>query len=316
MYGRSLRRIRARLLLLPFIAGLLSFVAPPAFAQPLPVAVSPTRIEITASPGDRIESSLKFWNGTDEFLPVHVESADLAQQDEEGHAAVEEENAANSLKAWVNPAYPDLNVAPKVEITLPFSVDVPTNADPGTHWGALVAITAPAARGSGAAVQVRTGVILLVRVSGQALEKLTLESVSFPRFVESPPIAIEARFKNEGTVHEAPSGEIEVRDMFGWIVATGTLPVRNVLPGNVRKVEASVGDGLWLGRYTVSLSARYGDGHEELKVTAKFWAVPWKTQGWKVLLAILFIAFVIWKRRNFRRAWYALRTGKPAPEGY
>lgn len=195
-------------------------------------------------------------------------------------------------------------------------MDVPTNADPGSHWGALVAITAPVEGGGGAAVQVRTGVILLVRVLGDAKEKLTLDSFAVPRFAEAPPIAIEARFKNEGTVHEAPAGDIEVRNMFGWLVATSTLPVRNVLPGAIRKIETAVGDGLWLGRYTVSLSARYGDGNEELKVTATLWAVPWRTQGWKVLLAILFIAFVIWKRRNFGRAWYALRTGKPPPENY
>ncbi len=61
-----------------------------------------------------------------------------------------------------------------------------------------------------------------------------------PRLTESPPIALEARFKNEGTVHEAPTGEIEVRDTLGWLVATATLPVRNVLPGVERKVAASV----------------------------------------------------------------------------
>jgi hypothetical protein len=180
----------------------------------------------------------------------------------------------------------------------------------------VVVRTVGVSTGGGAAVQARLGTIVLLRVSGEAKEKLALESVSVPDFLESPPILLEVRFRNEGTVHEAPSGEIEVRNMFGWLVATSTLPVRNVLPGDVRKVEASVGDGLWLGRYTVSLSARYGDGHEELKVTATFWAVPWRTQGWKVLLAILCIAFVIWKRRNFGRAWYALRTGKPPPEDY
>jgi len=94
-----------------------------------------------------------------------------------------------------------------------------------------------------------------LRVSGQAKEKLALESVSLPGFRESPPIALEARFRNEGTVHEAPSGSIEVRDMFGWLVATGTLPVRNVWPGDVRNITASVGDGLWLGRYTVLFRA-------------------------------------------------------------
>ena len=32
-------------------------------------------------------------------------------------------------------------------------------------------------------------------------------------FCESPPIPIEARFRNEGTVHEAPQGTIEVRNI-------------------------------------------------------------------------------------------------------
>jgi hypothetical protein len=155
-----------------------------------------------------------------------------------------------------------------------------------------------------------------LRVAGEAKETLTLESMSMPRFAESPPIALEARFKNEGTVHEAPQGTIEVRNVFGWLVATGTLPVRNVWPGDMRKIEASVGEGLWLGRYTVSLRAKYGDAGQELNSQAKIWVVPWRTQGWKVLLGIAILAFVIWKRRNFGRAWYAVRTGKPPPEDY
>src|SRR5450759_1854835 len=101
MYGRSLRRIKPWLLLLPFIAGLLAFVALPAFANPLPVAVDPTRLEFTASPGEHVTSAFRFWNGTDSDLPVHLEAVDVGPQDEEGHAAVEGENAANSLKTWV-----------------------------------------------------------------------------------------------------------------------------------------------------------------------------------------------------------------------
>jgi hypothetical protein len=145
--------VLACLCAVPFIAS----------AQPLPVAVSPTRLEMTASPGDRVESSFKFWNGTDSDLPIHLEAVDVGPQDEEGHAAVEPEAAVNSLKSWVTPEFSDLNVSPKQQITLPFSIDVPVNVDPGSHWGALVAITAPSQGGSGAATQVRTGVILLVR---------------------------------------------------------------------------------------------------------------------------------------------------------
>jgi len=284
-----------------------------AHAQSLPVAVNPTRIEITASPGGHVESSFEFWNGTDGDLPIHLEAVDVAPQDEEGHAAVEPEAAANSLKSWVTPEYPDLNVAAKQQITLPFSMDVPQNADPGSHWGALVAITAPSQSGAGAATQVRTGVILLIRVLGDVKEKLTLESFSVPKFLQNPAIAVEARFRNEGTVHEKPQGDIEVRNIFGVLVATGTLPALNVLPGLVRKVEGSVGEGSWFGRYTVFLSATYGDNGEKLSATRTIWVVPWRTLWPWAILAVVLLTLAIVARKRFAAAWYVLRTGHEPP---
>jgi len=105
-----------------------------------------------------------------------------------------------------------------------------------------------------------------------------------------------------------------VRNMFGSLVATGTLPVRNVLPGVVRKVEASVGDGLWLGRYTVLLSTTYGDSPQELVARKIIWVVPWGTQGWKALLVLGFAVLSIVARRRIKMAWYFLRTGLPPPK--
>jgi hypothetical protein len=291
------------------------FLASPVLAQPLPVSINTTRIEITASPGQKAASSFTFWNGTDEFLPIHLEAADVAPTDEEGHVAVGAKiPEGNSLKTWIEPELNDFSIAPKQDFELKFTVDVPTTADPGTHYGALLVTTAAVPEGKGAAVQVKIGPIILVKVLGDVTEKLTLKTLDAPRFSEAPPIALEARFKNEGTVHEAPQGNIEVRNMFGGLVATGTLPERNVLPGAVRKIEASIGEGFWLGRYTVHLQAKYGGTGEELSAEEKVWVVPWRTQGWKVLLAILFIAFVMWKRRNFGRAWYFLRMGLPPPK--
>jgi len=135
-------------------------------------------------------------------------------------------------------------------------------------------------------------------------------------FCESPPIPIEARFRNEGTVHEAPQGTIEVRNLFGSVVATGTLPVRNVLPGVVRRIGTSVGEGVWLGQYTVYLRAKYGDAGQELYSQENIWVVPWRTQGWKVLLGLGFVLWVIIARRRFRAFWIVLKTGLPPPKDY
>lgn len=262
-----------------------------------------------------MSSSFPFWNGTEDFLPVHLETADFAPQDEEGHVAVGAKiPEGNSIKGWIHPELNDFAVAAKTEFDMRFRVDIPATADPGTHYGVLLVATAPIAKGGGAATQVKIGPIILVKVLGDVKEKLALESISVPKFAESPPISIEARFRNEGTVHVAPVGDIEVRNIFGSLVATATLPVRNVLPGVVRKMEASVDDGVWLGRYSVLLHATYGDNGQELVAKQYVWIVPWRTQGWKFLLGIGILAFVIWKRRNFGRAWYFLRTGLPPPQ--
>jgi hypothetical protein len=295
-------------------AGVLFFHTPGVAAASLPIAVTPTRLEFSAYPGDRVSGSISFWNGTDAFLPVHVEAGDVAQQDEEGHAEVGEVDAANSLKSWIKLALPDVNVAPKEKITLDFTIDVPVNADPGSHWGALLVTTAPAEQPNGTAVRTRTGTILLMNVIGVAREKLTLEGMSAPGFLQGPPLVIEARFRNEGTVHEKPKGVVEVRNMFGRIAASAALPERNVLPGTVRKIEASVGEGVWLGRYTATLRAKYGTGGQTINATVRFWAVPWKRYGPWVLAFIFFLAFVIWKRRNFGAFWYTLKTGLPPPQ--
>jgi hypothetical protein len=265
-----------------FLAALCFLFASSAFADPLPVAINTTRIEITASPGEKVSSSFTFWNGTDEFLPIHLEGEDVAPQDEEGHVTVGAKiPEGNSLKEWLHPELNDFSVAPKQEFELKFTVDIPTAADPGTHYGALLVTTAPITQAGGAAIQMKIGPIILVKILGDVTERLTLESLSVQRFMEAPPIALEARFKNEGTVHEAPQGTIEVRNMFGSLVATGTLPERNVLPGAVRKVETSVGDGLWcyFGRNTAMparsflVKKRFGWCHGARRVGRLF--LPW-----------------------------------------
>src|SRR5438128_4266850 len=259
----------AAFLLHPFLAS----------AGPL-ISINPAHIELTATPGAHLTRAFKFWNGTNAGLLVHLEAADFTPQGEEGQILVDgEEDPINSLKDWVRIAAPDVNIPAGEELPIDFSLDVPANASPGSHWGTLLTVLAPQGTGLGTAVQTRFGLLILVRVLGDVREKLTLESASAPRFTDSPPITLEARFRNEGTVHEAAKGTIEVRNLFGSLVATGTLPVRNVLPGVVRKIGTSVGEGFWLGRYSVLLRARYGAGGEELVAKTIVWVVPWRTQG-------------------------------------
>ena len=107
------------------------------------------------------------------------------------------------------------------------------------------------------------------------------------------------------------SCEIEVRNMFGALVATATLPVRNVLPGVVRKIGTSVGEGFWLGRYTVYLRAKYGDAGQELYSQEKALGGALADAGMEVASRIGARCLGDCGARRFRAFWIVLKTGLP-----
>ncbi len=285
-----------------------------AWAQSLPVSVTPTRIEFAGSGGETLKSSVSFWNGTDEWLPIHVGAEDFRPEGEEGHVVVGGEvDEARSLKNWVKPALTDFAVAAGEKLTIDFSLHIPPNASPGSHWGTLVVATEPRPAGGGAAVQIKVGVILLLHVFGDVHEELSVVEMQSPSFGFGLPLPLAVRFLNSGTVHVKPRGMISVFNVFGNLVATTTLPERNVLPGAVRRVEVPVREGLLAGRYTARLQGTYGRQNEiPIAVERSFWFVDWRGVGLPSLILLGVVGFVVWKRRNFRAAFRVLRTGEEA----
>jgi len=114
-------------------------------------------------------------------------------------------------------------------------------------------------------------------------------------------------------VHLAPQGTLEIRNIFGSLVATSTLPDRNILPGSIRKIGMSAGSGFWISRYTATLSAAHGSAGQEMAAQTHFWVVPLKKAGPAVLVCGVLVMFVIWRRKNFRAAFHVLRTGEEPP---
>lgn len=281
-------------------------------AQTLPVALSPTRFEFAANAGDTLKGTIEFWNGTEGGLPVSIEGGEFIPQDEDGHVALVGGLAAQarSLKNWITAQYPLVTVVAKEKIRLDFTLRIPSDAEPGTYWGAIVARTLPRA-GQGSVIETKIAAIILLRVYGEAQEQLVLESFAATGFAEHPPIMFTARFRNVGTVHVRPLGSIVIRNYRGKDVASVFLPEWNVLPGAIRKFEGESNEAFWPGRYSALLEATYGTNGDVLTAEAKFWIMPWR----KMLTAFLMlggaIGIGILTRRRFRAAWHVLRTGVP-----
>lgn len=302
------------------LAAVLPFNAYSTSAQRPPITLTPNHFDITAYPGEHMSLKTEFRNGTNAALSLHVTSEDFWPDGEEGKVALgRTEDASFSLKNWVRPSVTDQSVSPGETFPIDVVIDIPPSAQPGSRWGALLITTDPTPGNEGTLVRTLITATLLLRVPGETREEMVVESFSVSGVSETAPLVFTARFHNAGTVHLKPRGTVTVRNILGSPVAKLTLPEENVLPGTIRKVQAILdtidinakGDGFWIGPYTATLEATYGQANPKLSAQARFWVIPWKTTAlaFFVFVGLLLYIFAIWKKKTRKAAIQALRNG-------
>lgn len=291
------------LFLILIIGGIILSQA--VFADSPSIGLSPLTFELTGNPGDVIENSLKIGNPSEEHtISVKVTVEDIAPTGEAGHVVVKPaETETYSLAKWVKCEPYEFTLKPKEEKRIRFIISIPKNAEPGGHYGTVVAgstgVVGPGM--TGATIIPRVGALVLLTVPGEMKENLVVKDFSAPNFSEYGPINFVTRFENRGTVHVRPVGLVTITDWRGRKVTDLSFPQKNVLPGGVRKFE-TVWPGKWhLGKYTATLSGSYGLSNTPFSpVILTFWVIPWKiilgiSLGLAILAIFLFITRKRWK---------------------
>jgi uncharacterized protein YjhX (UPF0386 family) len=170
--------------------------------------------------------------------------------------------------------------------------------------------TPPELEGTGVALSASIGTLMLLKVSGPVVDKLSLaefttgtlpvtndgtKKTAFTKkgFFEYGPVGFLVRLKNEGTVHQKAKGTIEVTNSFGKKVATVKVNERggNVLPDSIRRFEEKLNEKKLFGRYTAKLSLTYANS-QKLEKTVNFWVIPWKLIL-LVLIGLVIVGFLL-----------------------
>jgi hypothetical protein len=263
------------------------------------IAISPLVFEITGNPGEVIENQVKVTNKSQAVTDIKITLEDIAPSDEEGHVTVEPaETETYSVASWVKTTPQKFTLQPDESVWVQFTITIPRNAEPGGHYGSIVAAGSMISGGqiTGAAIIPRVGALLLISVPGEAKEILTAKDFDAPIYSEYGPITFSAKFVNEGTVHLKPNALITVTNWLGQKVATASFPQKNVLPGATRKIEAKLDQKwFWAGKYTATLTGTYGTDNNQLEpVVIAFWAFPWKFG--LLILGGLFLLLLMRKR--------------------
>ncbi|WP_267245060.1 WxL protein peptidoglycan domain-containing protein [Streptomyces sp. PR69] len=276
---------------------------------------------LSADPGAAVSDEVTVANKTAAPLTFRLYAADAYNTARDGGFAVRtRQEKQRGIGAWATPERDRITVPAHGSVTVPYTIAVPDDAEPGDHAGALVALDeriAPAGDGGrdgGPAVDVgvqqAVGARVYLRVGGPTVPALAVEDVTLthdkplvPGAGESS-VLISYTLHNSGNVTLNPTVALKAEGLFG----------RDLLDRELTKIPAEL-----LPRQKIRLTERWTDAPQlewgEVRLTAaardvresataSFFALPWLVV--LLLTAALAVAAVVWAR-----ARRGARPGRP-----
>ncbi len=282
-------------LVIPFFLGAFSV----ADAQsPEGIEITPAVIEDRVNPGETYRFAIKVTNLSNIEKTLYLGAQDISGLDDRGVPLFAEEGQPTEyeLSSWVKLPQDSVVIGPNETRSIPYVINVPAGASPGAHFGGVfLDVRPPKLRSIGAAVGMRTGSIINLRIAGDVQEDARIREFSTEKIVyNEPTIDFSTKIDNLGNVLLRPHGLIEISDMFGRQV--GSVRVNEtgsaLFPkGDRNYVTTWEYDKFAFGRYQALVSMVYGDdSRKTLSATTSFWILPLKP----ILIALSsLLAFVL-----------------------
>ncbi|MCA9353413.1 hypothetical protein KC842_00890 [Candidatus Nomurabacteria bacterium] len=288
------------------------------------LTLSPVRIEVSADPGETVNTELKLYNDQTVTKTFYVSFENFEALGESGTPSFT--SGGEGLATWIYTTQ-EVILNPNESKTVPVTIAVPESADPGGYFAAIFWSNEPPSTGTGqVSIGAKVGTLVLLRVNGEIDEAggiVEFSSTDGKKFFTSLPVDMFYRFQNGGNDRIKPEGDVTIKHMFGFTKAIipANIVDGNVLPSQIRKFEVSwqSKNGLstetenmnfwqnvknqWrnfaFGYYNAKLSLTYG-GDNSLESNAKFgfWIIPW--QLLIVVIVSLFILSFLYKRLTRR----------------
>lgn len=296
--------------LVPIAAAvfILSFSA--AYSQSsLTLSVAPARQSLTVDPGGSTAVVVKFFNNSDTPISGNIKVADFIVEDKEGSPTFIEGTASFPTRfaaaGWVQLASEKAVLPANDKVSVQAKINVPLDAKPGGRYFAVyfeptsaVPQEAETALGEGvSAVTPRVAALVYLRVSGPIEENANLIRFSAPSFLEYGPVTVETEILNLGNYHIKPLGVITLTDMFGQIKDEVKLNEVNIFPDASREYKSEIGKKWMLGKYTLNLTAPYGESGKVITAATSVWLFPWRVALAIILGIVIVITLIIisWK---------------------
>lgn len=314
------------------LAGLLLFSSnlPTAQAQELEsIRLRPAIIEEPVEAGQTFNAVIDATNLGSGSKTFYILIRDIKGLAEDGKPifAVKGESTGYEISDWVKIPSDQIVLGSNQTRKINMSIVVPSNATPGSHFGALFVSADPSLpQDTGLGVGYQVGSIISLRVKGDVIEEGSIREFRTDKTIYGKPnVNFLTKVENRGNAVLRPRGPIEITNFFGKKVATITMndSAGAVLPKTDRTFSVNWDhDGFAFGRYEAVMGLIYGDeARSTITASTTFWVLPTKAILWiaGIILALLLIVFVVIKlivRRKLKQLGVQQSGGRRKAPGY
>ncbi|MCB9811712.1 hypothetical protein H6783_02265 [Candidatus Nomurabacteria bacterium] len=274
--------------------------------------VGPGKIEIEIEPGESKTVFINVSNRTGEERVFNFGIEDMIGSDDPSKTIelLGSTVGPYSVQSLLSLGGTSLILKNNERARVPVTITIPPDADPGGHYGSVLVDTVAVKSGAGQAdvvtpqspVVARIGTLFFVTVPGAVDREGSLQEIATVPdtwWHESGPITFSVLFKNTGSVHLAPYGELRITNITGQEVGYVELDPWFAMPGSLRSRDIIWDRAGLFGRYTatVRVNRSYNDIIDEASVT--FWVVPWKFIVIAVIVLMIIVLLLRYLFRNF-----------------
>ena len=250
------------------------------------ITLIPATIEERADPGTTQSHTLKITNVSDVDKEYFIYKRDITGVEAGGiplFAKEGTERTGYELTDWLMLPSEPIKVAANATVELPITINVPTEASPGSHFGGIfVSAEPPKLREIGAGVGYEVVAVVSIRINGDVIDAARIRSFSTDKLLYgAKKVQFTAKIENQGNIMIRPRGPVTITSMFSKepVVFSVNENQVGVFPGTMRDLNFEWNDeGLGFGRYEAVLALAYeGDeGQKTIDASLVFWVFPIK----------------------------------------
>ncbi len=285
------------------LLGLL-FLAPVFAAQASTgLTIQPVKVSQTMEKGGSVSGYILLSNASEAPVVVDMKVEDfIPNAGGDGVKFVSRSEGVTTVRDWItlNGGKSEITLGVNEQIQVPYTINAPANAEPGSHLGVIFFKAIDAADADKQLkIGTQVGTLVFVTIPGNHLQKGNILEFTGPAFVQQLPIVFRTKFENTGTVHFEPKGTIRITNLFGKEVAQVPVEGQVVLPTGVKELNTAFNaDGVMLGRYTASIELFDGEGGRLSSQDHVFYVVPvWYILGFIIVLLVIYFGLSFLRSR-------------------